>query len=499
MEACKLLMSVTSHLESKADRACIAQVSPRVADIGCSVALQCQGPNAQHEALRILEMSRRTIHRLALTEFEGHVNHQDFSLASFSAHDSDTLRMVLNTTSIRTDAILIESNGDGRVLNLSGEIFEAAISSYTKLSTRFGFDTRKEDEDEGDKWMQANRDMRIFLKWLWDMIVYPVLQSSGHDTSDDCPPYNASQAHTPDIGNSQDFQSLSYGQNRSQKSDDESKSAAYHMKQRIHWIGVGILSAFPFHAAGHGAGSPTMNTMSHVVSSSASTLKTLSLAEQKLPTLDQPGNKLLIVQMPLEDKFTGRDLAKVEGNRIRESARQYGVKVKRMKSPSVFEVLDKLPECTMAHFACHGNAAPYDPFESWLELEGSISQDGDGAQTENNRLTAQRVASVKTERSQIAYLSICHGAKNKVKDLLDEGIHLAGAFQDAGFPHVIASLWEADNDLSVVIAEEFYRSLFATGKIGNATIASALHNAIRVARIQYDYPLSWAVMVHFGP
>ena len=193
------------------------------------------------------------------------------------------------------------------------------------------------------------------------------------------------------------------------------------------------------------------------------------------------------------------DLAQVEGNRIRESARQYGVKVKCMKSPSVFKVLEKLPECNMVHFACHGNADPYDPFESCLELEGSISQDSDGAQTENNRLTAQRVASVKTERSQIAYLSTCHGAKNKVKDLLDEGIHLAGAFQDAGFPHVIASLWEAGNAISVTIAEEFYRSLFATGKIGNATIAGALHNSIRVARSQDENPLSWAVMVHFGP
>ena len=425
MEACKLLMSVTSHLESKADRACFAQVSPRVADIGCSVALQCQGPNAQYENLRILEMSRGTIHRLALTDFEDHVNHQDFSLARFSAHDSDTLRVVLNTTSIRTDAILIGGNGDVQVLNLDGSIFHAAILFYRELSTRSSFDTREKDEDEGGRWMQANRDMRIFLKWLWDMIVYPVLQLSGHDASDDCPPYNACQPHTPGIGNSQNLQFLSYGQNRSQKSDDESKSADYHMKQRIHWIGVGILSAFPFHAARHGAESPTMNTMSHVISPSASTLKTLSLAEQKPPTLDQPGNKLLIVQMPLEDKSTGRDLAQVEGNRVTKSARQYGVKVKRMKSPSVFEVLSKLPECTMVHFACHGNADPYDAFESWLELKGSISQDDGDAQTKNNRLTAQRVASVKTERSQIAYLSTCHGAKNKVKGLLDEGIHLA--------------------------------------------------------------------------
>ena len=273
MEACRLLSSVTSRLESKADRACFAQVAPRVADEGCSVALQCQGPNAQHEALQILEMSRGTIHRLALKDFEDSVNHQDFSPASSSAHDADTLRVIVNTTSIRTDAILVKNNGDVQTLNLSGEIFHTAISYHTQLSTRFGFDTIAEGEDKGEKWKQANSDMRIFLKWLWDMIVYPVLHLSGHDTSDDCPPYNACQPHTPDIGNSQDF-------------DDDSKSAGYHVKQRIHWIGVGILSAFPFHAAGYGKESLKMNTMSHVISSSASTLKTLSLAQQKALTLD---------------------------------------------------------------------------------------------------------------------------------------------------------------------------------------------------------------------
>ena len=48
MESCTLLLSVTSHLEFRRDRACFAQVSPRVADIGCSVAQQFQGPDAQY-------------------------------------------------------------------------------------------------------------------------------------------------------------------------------------------------------------------------------------------------------------------------------------------------------------------------------------------------------------------------------------------------------------------------------------------------------------------
>ena len=47
----------------------------------------------------MLEMSLGTIHRLAMTDHEDHVNHQDFSPASFSARDADS-RVILNTTSI---------------------------------------------------------------------------------------------------------------------------------------------------------------------------------------------------------------------------------------------------------------------------------------------------------------------------------------------------------------------------------------------------------------
>lgn len=83
---------------------------------------------------------------------------------------------------------------------------------------------------------------------------------------------------------------------------------------------------------------------------------------------------------------------------------------------------------------------------------------------------------------------------------MDEGIHLAGGFQLAGYPHVIASLWEADDDLSVAVAEKFYRILFTESNIvGHERIAYALHDAILAARRIRDDPLSWATTIHFGP
>ena len=83
---------------------------------------------------------------------------------------------------------------------------------------------------------------------------------------------------------------------------------------------------------------------------------------------------------------------------------------------------------------------------------------------------------------------------------MDEGIHLAGAFQLAGYPHVIASLWEADDALSVAIAERFYRIIFAESEIvGHDKVAYALHDAVLAARRICDDLLSWAPTIHFEP
>ena len=83
---------------------------------------------------------------------------------------------------------------------------------------------------------------------------------------------------------------------------------------------------------------------------------------------------------------------------------------------------------------------------------------------------------------------------------MDEGIHLAGGFQLAGYSYVIASLWEADDDLFVEVVKKFYRIVFAESEIvGDERIAYALHDATLAARRISNNPLSWAITIHFGP
>jgi len=79
---------------------------------------------------------------------------------------------------------------------------------------------------------------------------------------------------------------------------------------------------------------------------------------------------------------------------------------------------------------------------------------------------------------------------------------LAAAFQLAGFPHVIATLWEVPDTTAVTVADTFYTHLHThpddpTPDTNRA--AHALHHAIRALRDQYpNLPSLWAAYLHAG-
>ena len=100
----------------------------------------------------------------------------------------------------------------------------------------------------------------------------------------------------------------------------------------------------------------------------------------------------------------------------------------------------------------------------------------------------------------MAYLSACCTAESASLRLMDEGIHLASGFQTAGYPHVVASLWQADDDLSIQVARKFYKILFRDSQTHDLEkTAFALHDAVVAARQTFDYPLAWAPLIHLGP
>lgn len=149
-------------------------------------------------------------------------------------------------------------------------------------------------------------------------------------------------------------------------------------------------------------------------------------------------------------------------------------------------VADALPLYPWAHFACHGSSDVQDPSRSHLLL----------SDYRKRPLTVMEVSRLRLERAEFAFLSACSTAKTGVT-LPDEAIHLASAFQVAGYRSVIATLWEIDDRVATQIAERVYRKLAITEDADDA--AAALHDAVCAAReIHRAQPSRWAAHIHHG-
>ena len=125
----------------------------------------------------------------------------------------------------------------------------------------------------------------------------------------------------------------------------------------------------------------------------------------------------------------------------------------------------------------------------------------------------ESVLQLQLKNPQLAYLSACQTASTLQFKLLDEYIHLAGAFQLAGFSQVIATLWRVNDIESSDIAEEVYRTMHLESSdkdsIDVTAAAKGLHRAVRRLRDKEvrennrtirlrESPVLWAPYIHMG-
>jgi CHAT domain-containing protein len=110
------------------------------------------------------------------------------------------------------------------------------------------------------------------------------------------------------------------------------------------------------------------------------------------------------------------------------------------------------------------------------------------------------LAATRLDRAQLAYLSACDTALTSDLRLVDEAIHMASAFQLAGYPHVVATLWAINDKIAADIAAEFYREVMTGGGTVLAFAPTrALHKATRAARDRFrNAPSLWAAHIHTG-
>ncbi|KAF3158720.1 hypothetical protein TWF788_004526 [Orbilia oligospora] len=171
------------------------------------------------------------------------------------------------------------------------------------------------------------------------------------------------------------------------------------------------------------------------------------------------------------------------------------------------DVLQNMNGCKIFHFAGHGPSHPTEPSQSYLLLED----------WKTNPLTVGDIRDRKFQEGSpfLGYLSACLTGASEAEGLADEGIHLIGAFQLAGFRHVIGTLWEVSDEHCVDVARVFYETLRSEGMKDQA-VCRGLHRAMRALRdrnIEKDgttrkltllggeeclMNLSWVPYVHFG-
>ena len=290
-----------------------------------------------------------------------------------------------------------------------------------------------------------NRRFQTLLKWLWRVAVKPILQNLGLIVD------HAPQSVLP----------------------------------RIWWISSGLMGVMPLHAAGDHSHGSRENTLSHVVSSYAPTLKSLRYSRQRLRDSENVKNPLVtVVAMPQTEN--NRPL-KVEPEITMIEAAFPRATI--LRTPTAKRTLESMQTCNIGHFICHGYSDPQDPSKSGLILS-------------SGSLTLEDLSQYYFPNAHIMYLSACSTAKTSTEKLVDEVLHLGSGFQLVGFPHVIATLWEVNDKEAVKVASDFYDRIkgIEGAYLEEGVVARALHDVVKKQRDKLpDDPIAWVAQVHFGP
>ncbi|PNP54011.1 hypothetical protein FNYG_15655 [Fusarium nygamai] len=366
---------------------------------------------------------------------------------------------IVNVTDFRSDAILV--SGD-------------AVKSF-RLPRLLAFEARvwvHKDWTKGKRSQrrEKNDEFLTYLSWLWQGCVKQILD----------------EVYT-------------------------TRHPLEHSLPRVWWIGTGLASSMPFHAAGSHCPGQTENAYNRAISSYTPSIKALAYARSRVKGMETNGinGTLLLTTMPTTPKGPGcrkppPDLPGVieEQEKVVDAA-SGNLAVTLGSHLNAGQVMETLRDCCIAHFACHGYTDGADPSNSGLILQksGEGSENGASGHMEQDLLTVHDISGLNLTRARMAYLSACSTAQNKVAKLSDEVIHVVSGFQIAGFPHVVGCLWPSMDWACVEVADGFYSSLLKSGgpDWDSAGVASALREAVMAVRAkEMSMPLTWAQFVHYG-
>ncbi|KAL2677174.1 hypothetical protein Neosp_010942 [[Neocosmospora] mangrovei] len=289
-----------------------------------------------------------------------------------------------------------------------------------------------------EKWLR-NLQKPAVLKWLWNSIAKPILNELGltRPSPDGCLP-------------------------------------------RIWWIPTGILTRFPFHAAGYHSEGKADSVIDLAVSSYSSSVKALVDGRRRASSLLRPKeSKALLVAIADTPSRSALKGAAKEVQKVKGLFASKGFDSVRLGDSSVHkqdvhkqdvhkqDVLQHLETCQIFHFAGHGVENISDPLRSSLLLHD----------WQTDPLTVGDVLEVNLSEGNpfLAYLSACETGQVSMPKFRDESVHLIGAYQLAGFRHVIGTLWGVNDDDSVTMATAVYENMLED--MTDDSVCRSLHKA----------------------
>ncbi|GGS80917.1 CHAT domain-containing protein [Streptomyces cinerochromogenes] len=368
------------------------------------------------------------------------------TLESLTAQAAQGPIVVHNISTYRSDALIITEGG---VTNLELPALDPqAVRSQLRAFQRALRHTADARLDPVQRQGAQDR-LRAGLAWLWDNATGPVLHHLGIDTTH--------RTSTP--------------------------------WPRVWWVPGGLLGQLPLHAAGHHDDSPDAvdrrTVMDRVVSSFSPSLRALDFSRARSRNHHRRPDKALVVAMPTTP---GLDAPLDCAGREADLLKALLPASLHLSAPTSAQVMTHVADYPIVHFACHALCHPTDPSHSTLLL----------ADHEGAPMTVRRLNTLHLQQGQLAYLSACSTAATAADPLLDEAIHLTSAFQLAGFPHVIGTLWQVNDAAALRVATAFYGHLVET-EAGPDDAALALHRTLRSLRDQYPRLVStWAAHLHTG-
>jgi len=201
------------------------------------------------------------------------------------------------------------------------------------------------------------------------------------------------------------------------------------LKEKIIIVPHGILYLIPFNALNDGE--------SYLIEKHEMTLVPACSSIPVLKKRKTEIRRALLVGNPTEDlRFSEKEVEEI-GKVLR------GVEVEIFKGDEAKreKIMKILSECQLVHFACHGTFNPQIP-----GLSGLVMSDG--------TITAYDFLSLKLD-AEVMVLSACESGVVRTT-MGDEIEGLIRAIQISGVKYVIASLWLANDRITMEIFRDFY-------------------------------------------